>query len=999
MIENSKASGFTSTAPVIDFLRGGGQTGALIAGYDWASTSLGPIEGWPQSLKTATALLLNTAVPVVMLWGEDGVMIYNDAYSLIAGKRHPGLLGMKVREAWPEVADFNDNVMKVGLSGGTLAYKDQELTLDRKNGPEKGWMNLDYSPVLDESGRPAGVIAIVVETTERVLADRQIAAEQERLTQMFAQAPGFMTMLEGPEHRFVMTNPAYMRVIGHRDVLGKTVAEALPDAAAQGYVALLDRVYKSGEAFVMNDAKYAVQAIPGGPVKERYVDFVFQPIKNTEGDVTGIFVEGSDVTAQRAAEIRKTALLQLGDRLRDISDPADLAYAASEILGQTLGVSRVGYGVIDKVAETITIERDWNAPGVQTLAGVLHFRDYGSYIENLKRGETVVFNDADKDPRTKANAGALKAISAQAVVNMPLLEQGQFVAILYANNATVRRWSDDDLSLMREVADRVHAASERARSDIARRESEEQFRIFAQASPNQIWAGRADGYLDWFNDQVITYSGEELSSLYGQTEWARIVHPDDLAVATEIWTRSLTTGEVYETEFRIRRHDGQYRWFLTRAEPVRASDGSVVRWVGTNTDIHEKRQQTEELAKLNETLEEKVAARTRELMAAEEALRQSQKMEAVGQLTGGIAHDFNNLLAGISGSLELLERRLATGRLAGVERYIEGAQSSARRAAALTQRLLAFSRRQTLDPKAIDINRLIGGMEDLIRRTVGPAIAVEVVGAGGVWTTKVDPSQLENALLNLCINARDAMSPDGGRLTIETANKWLDDRAARERELPPGQYVSLCVTDTGTGMTPGVIAHAFDPFFTTKPLGQGTGLGLSMIYGFVRQSGGQVRIYSEIGKGTTMCLYLPRYVGEVQIDERETLTDTGHGDGQIVLVIDDEPTIRMLVVEVLEESGYKAIEASDGPSGLRILQSNARIDLLISDVGLPGGMNGRQVADAARLTRPDLKVLFISGFAENAVVGNGHLDVGMEVITKPFEMTSLASKIHDSLES
>ena len=286
-------------------------------------------------------------------------------------------------------------------------------------------------------------------------------------------------------------------------------------------------------------------------------------------------------------------------------------------------------------------------------------------------------------------------------------------------------------------------------------------------------------------------------------------------------------------------------------------------------------------------------------------------------------------------------------------RYIDSAQTAARRAAALTQRLLAFSRRQTLDARPVNLNRLIADMEELIRRTVGPSIVMEVVGSGGLWQTLVDTNQLENALLNLCINARDAM-PDGGRLTIETANKWLDDRSAKERDLAPGQYVSLCVTDTGTGMTPEVITRAFDPFFTTKPLGQGTGLGLSMIYGFVRQSGGQVRIYSEVGQGTTMCLYLPRHFGEAE--EMATNVDAAPRDdvgiGGSVLVIDDEPTIRMLIVDVLEEAGYSVIEANDGPGGLKVLQSNARVDLLITDVGLPGGMNGRQVADAGRVFAP-----------------------------------------------
>src|SRR5947209_6881170 len=311
------------------------------------------------------------------------------------------------------------------------------------------------------------------------------------------------------------------------------------------------------------------------------------------------------------------------------------------------------------------------------------------------------------------------------------------------------------------------------------------------------------------------------------------------------------------------------------------------------------------LRELAADLERRVKERTQDLMAAEEALRQSQKMEAVGQLTGGLAHDFNNLLTGISGSLQLLQTRLSQGRFSELDRYITAADGAARRAASLTHRLLAFSRRQTLDPKPTNINRLISDLEELIRRTVGPSIEVEVVGAAGLWTALVDPNQLENALLNLCINARDAM-PDGGRITIETANKWLDERAARERELSPGQYLAICVSDTGTGMTPEVIKRAFDPFFTTKPLGQGTGLGLSMIYGFARQSGGNVRIYSEVGNGTTMCLYLPRHHG------RDEDAHTGRGweeaqpaaDGETVLVVDDEPTVRMLVAEVLQELGY-----------------------------------------------------------------------------------------------
>jgi signal transduction histidine kinase len=418
-------------------------------------------------------------------------------------------------------------------------------------------------------------------------------------------------------------------------------------------------------------------------------------------------------------------------------------------------------------------------------------------------------------------------------------------------------------------------------------------------------------------------------------------------------------------------------WELDYA-PVRDEAGSII------GAFHHARDVTERL---------KVQT---DLLQSQEALRQSQKMEAVGQLTGGLAHDFNNLLTGVLGSLELLKNRIAQGRITDLERYVEVAQGAANRAAALTHRLLAFSRRQTLDPRPTDVAWLVSGLEEMVRRTVGPEIAVDTVGAADLWTTLVDPSQLENALLNLCINARDAM-PDGGRISVEMANQDLDPQAAEILDMEPGEYVSLCVTDTGTGMPPEVVAKALDPFFTTKPIGMGTGLGLSMIYGFTRQSGGQVRIHSEVGCGTTVCLYLPRHRGDAAAhDPAPELAGALRAEaGQTVLVIDDEPTVRMLVTEVLGDLGYTAIEAADGAAGLKVLRSNVRIDLLVTDVGLPGGLNGRQVADAARVVRSDLKVLFITGYAENAVLGDGHLAPGMQVLTKPFQLEVLTARIKE----
>ena len=404
------------------------------------------------------------------------------------------------------------------------------------------------------------------------------------------------------------------------------------------------------------------------------------------------------------------------------------------------------------------------------------------------------------------------------------------------------------------------------------------------------------------------------------------------------------------------------------------------------------------LKTLNATLEARVQERTQALRSTEEALRQSQKMEAIGQLTGGIAHDFNNLLQGITGSLDLMQKRLAQGRTRDIEPFLAGAMASAGRAAALTHRLLAFARRQPLDPRAVLINPLVASMEDLLRRTLGEAINLDLVLAEGLWSTRCDPNQLENAVLNLALNARDAM-PGGGRLRIETRNQVIGaDGVAPHFECRSGEYVCIDVTDTGVGMDPETVIHAFEPFFTTKPAGQGTGLGLSMIYGFARQSGGYAKIESAIGKGTRFTLCLPRFVGKANADERDVITERLAGsDGEVVLVVEDEPIVRALIVEVLGELRYDVLEAADGPSGLKILQSPQRIDLLVTDIGLPG-LNGRQIADAARIQRPNLNVLFMTGYAETAAVADGFLQNGMALITKPFAMDEFAARIREVIE-
>lgn len=414
-------------------------------------------------------------------------------------------------------------------------------------------------------------------------------------------------------------------------------------------------------------------------------------------------------------------------------------------------------------------------------------------------------------------------------------------------------------------------------------------------------------------------------------------------------------------------------------------------------DTTDRRAASDALATLNTTLEQRVEERTARLMEAEEALRQSQKMEALGQLTGGIAHDFNNLLQGIGGALDMVQKRITEGRINETGRFLKAALASAERASSLTHRLLAFSRRQPVDPRPLALNDLIASTEELLRRSIGERIKMTIRAAGDLWLIRCDANQLENALLNLAINARDAMA-DGGTLTITTCNKVFGATEAALRDVKAGDYVCMTVTDTGMGMPAEVQARAFDPFYTTKPIGQGTGLGLSMIYGFVRQSNGGVRIESKVGMGTTIEISLPRFVGDLDpLASAAPATGDSHlASGEVVLVVEDEDVVRLLVAEVLSDLGFRALEATDGPSALRILQSSQRIDLLITDVGLPD-VNGRQVADAGRMKRPHLKVLFMTGYAETAASGE-LLDKGMELISKPFTMDGLAAKIRQVIE-
>jgi PAS domain S-box-containing protein len=540
--------------------------------------------------------------------------------------------------------------------------------------------------------------------------------------------------------------------------------------------------------------------------------------------------------------------------------------------------------------------------------------------------------------------------------------------------------------------------TEQVSADLALRQSEERFRKLADqlAELNATLAQRVeektrerDRIWNVSQDLLVvadrngvwqtvnpawtkTLGWSEAELLNRTSEW--LEHPDDGGI-TRSHVKKLGANETtVKFESRFRHRDGSYRWLS---------------WTGVSD-------QDRNYAVARDVTAEKAAAER--LKATEEALLQSQKMEAVGQLTGGIAHDFNNLLTGIVGSLDLLQTRLNQGRTDNVARYINAAMTSANRAAALTHRLLAFARRQPLIPKSVDANQLVVSLEDLLRRTIGETIDLEIAARDDLWGTLCDPNQLESALLNLAINARDAM-PDGGKLTIATANACIDNLTADTPALLPGDYICIEVTDTGVGMSAEVAARAFDPFFTTKPIGQGTGLGLSMIYGFARQSNGHAAIDSKLGRGTSIKLYLPRHDGDTAaLQAFAGKAAEQAATGETILVVEDEPVVRGVILEMLHEEGYRTLEAVDGPSGLRMLRANKRVDLLITDVGLPG-MNGRQLADQARETRPSLKILFITGYAESVAISDGFLQSGMEMITKPFDLDHLSRRVRAMVSS
>jgi PAS domain S-box-containing protein len=1284
----------TATTDSLDFLADGGEAGAAMRAPGWASPVLGAPDSWPQSLRSVVGLMLGAKFPMFVAWGPGLGLLYNDGYAEILGAKHPAALGSRFDDVWSEIWPDISPLIDAALAGRPSYHEDLPLLVNRRGFDERAWFTFSYSPVRDETGAIAGMFCAVQETTSRIDAERRIVAEGRRFAELFEQAPAFMAVLSGPDHVVDLVNSAYLRLVGHREMLGRRVADALPDAVEQGYIALLDQVYRTGEAYVATGARYRVQPTPDVPVDERMVDFVFQPITDAAGATTGILVHGidttdahqadlalresedhyrhaveldpqtswtsapdgqldsvnrrwfewtgtsglgssyadglhaddrqrtfdvwgrsvgtgepydiehrvkmrdgayrwmhsrayprrdaagrivkwygttediherrlaeerlgaseafnrrvlessgdyievlgldgrveraserardalgaedrvggigedwarifdpgdraaahaavaearsgrtarfeaalrtragerrwwdalvspiagadgrpekilalsRDITDRRLVEERERFLLRLADLTRAESDPAKLTAAAAEAVGRQLGVDRAGYGEIDADRMIMGVARDWTAaPDLPSLAGFARPLDRlgPMLLAHLNAGRTAAIPDigalAGADPATVAG---WSAVGVRAVLVVPLVRDGELRALLFLHSATPRRWTPAEVELAEAVAQRTWDALGRAKAEAALRDETRTLETLNRIGTALAAELDLDRLVQMVTDAGVELTGARYGAYFHNIldETGERLHLYTLSGADRADFEALghprPTGlfaPTFRNEGVVRADDvlvdprygqadprpgmpmGHLPVRSYMGVPVVSRSGVVLGGLlfghpepGRFTERHEQLMlgiaaqaavaidnarlfQAEQ--RLNETLEQRVLERTLELEDAHEALRQSQKMEAVGQLTGGIAHDFNNMLAVVIGSLDLLGRRVGIDD-PRARRYLDAASDGARRAALLTQRLLAFSRQQPLRPEPVDANGLVAGMSDLLRHSLGPDIQLTTDLAEALWRTHADPNQLENAILNLAVNARDAM-PDGGRLSIATGNSDRDERGL------PGEFVLICVSDTGMGMPDSVVAKAFDPFFTTKEVGKGTGLGLSQVYGFVKQSGGHIAIRSSPGEGTTVEIHLPRYHGATAADRQDAdARDLALGRREeVVLVVEDEPGVRQFSTDALGELGYRVLEADGAAAALRLLDAHPEIALLFTDVVMPE-VNGAKLAEEARRRRPDLRILFTTGYTRDAVVHDGVLDPGVELLGKPYSVEELAAKVRHVLDA
>jgi PAS domain S-box-containing protein len=815
------------------FLDGGGEMGARIRDFDWSTTVLGDPEGWPQALRTAIRLILNTGHPMYVWWGPQLLCFYNDAYRQSIGpERHPGSLGEPGRQVWDEIWDIIGPQIDQVMAGRGATWQENALVPITRNGQrEDVYWTYSYGPIDDEDAPNGigGVLVVCTETTQQVLAARRAAQERERFAELFEQAPTFMARLTGPDHRFELVNPSYVSLIGGLDVIGRTVLEALPEVAAQGFIELLDRVYRTGEPYAGAGVRFVSHARPNGAEDVRFLDFVYQPMRDVAGAVTGIFVVGVDVTDRTLAEAR---LREQAVQLRSFNETLEAAVAAA------------------------LEER-------KVLADVVESTD--AFIQ-------------------------------VADINYCFL--------------AINRASADEFERIFGVRPKV-----------------------------------GDNMLDLLRGL-----------------------PEHQAAVRAVWSRALA-GEEFTVVDEFGDPGRDRRAYELKFNTLRDRTGAAI---GAFQFVYDVTDRIRDQARLAE---------------AERQLRQTQKIEAIGQLTGGVAHDFNNLLMVILGGLSMIE---LPGEPARRSRILEGMRQAAERGASLSRQLLAFARRQPLKAEPVDLRSQLDGMRDLLDRALRGDVNVRTEFADDLWTVLVDPAELELVLLNLCVNARDAM-PDGGTITITARNA----PGAQDSD-QAGEFVELSVADAGVGMSAEVLAHVFEPFFTTKEIGKGSGLGLPQVYGFAEQSGGSVQIESTVGQGTTVTLSLPRTAlppaGKASLVDVPDAQPKASGS---VLLVEDDDEVASLVSDMLRELGYDVTRAVDADAALAALADAGPIDILFSDIMMPGQMSGLDLAREAQRRRAGLPVLLTSGYADAAMRAASR--EGIRVLRKPYDVQTLASSLVEVL--
>ncbi|MDO9016964.1 MAG: PAS domain-containing protein [Deltaproteobacteria bacterium] len=1066
------------------FLRGGGATGALMRARDWSATPLGPPEAWPSPLRTAVSLMLGARQPVYVAWGPELTSLYNDGYLPIVGSKHPEGFGRPFAELWAEIWSEFRPIVEATMAGEAQHFVDLPIALAGRPDRPIGYFTFSYTALRDDDGAIAGFYCAATETTEAVLARRRQDAETQQVRELLQQAPSFVTMLSGPEHRFEFVNDAYQRLIGPRDVIGLTVREGIPEAARHGFLELLDNVYRTGEEFVGRGLRLVLQR-PGGDDEEFFLDFIYKAMRGPDGEVSGIFVEGYDVSERVRAEVALTAKAAELETVLDaaptaiwiardpgasridgnafsrdllrLSPGANMSLTAEALLRPSgftvfdaagreippheLPVQRAARGEhVDDMEEEVRFEdgssvflhgsaRPLFGPDGEVRGAVATFADitarkaaemalaesearYRTLFENTDAAFCVVevlFDDDDRpvdhrfievNPAFERHSGLKDALGRRARELLPDHEQhwfdiyGQIVktgrpARFEGGSAALGRWFDvhamrvgapeqrrvailfNDVTERKDKEDRLRSSNDTLERRVA--EALAGRKLLADlVEGTDAFVQVADRDYRWL--AINRAAADEFERIYGVRPRVgdsmldalgdRPEHRDAVKAA---WGRALA-GEVFTDVGEFGDPGRERRCYEMKYDVLRDASGAMI---GAYQFVYDVTERVRE---------------QRRLASAEDALRQSQKMEALGQLTGGVAHDFNNLLAVISGGLKLLERPSDEAKR---RRVMEGMRRAVERGAGLTRQLLAFSRRQPLSPDPLDLGAQVNGMRELLSRALGGDAQVVVEIPDDIWTVEVDAGELELAILNLCVNARDAM-PGGGTITVRARNEPGGRDGADE--------VVLTVSDTGEGMPPEVAARAFEPFFTTKDIGKGSGLGLAQVYGFVTHSGGRVAVDSAVGAGTEVIMTFARSHRPLRRDE-PTAPASGAAaglDGQSghVLLVEDDGEVAFQTRELLTGMGYTVSYAPSAEAALAAIERGTDIDVVFCDVMMPGGMSGVELARLLRGRFPRLPVILTTGYIEAAREAAAE---GVTVLTKPYQAEALAAALRARL--